>query len=319
MRKYGAGSKRSLLRSGLDSSVRAVGFATVESRPGRRVAGTFVLDLLDVAFITVTRNPGHYSGKRASGFSIRGCAMQYEIACGCGKSIPVTDAMAGSSQNCECGQTVVVPPLSTLRATEVAHATDPPAADPSAPDRPAPVVKPVGEIIAPTKISLREDGRAERGRRTVCMAALTPDALWIQDTARLRLIALQELEIAQPVNGAELAISPAPPGGGEKLTLTFDDATQAKRWYDRIQTCQSRLSPAEPSDGRRVPEVVALVRRARMLRTSNLDASRFCTRLPRRPTKGPSSARVYSGRTRSSIFDARNARRSGGPLARSPG
>jgi tetratricopeptide (TPR) repeat protein len=188
--------------------------------------------------------------------------MEYEIACGCGKSIPVTEAMAGSSQNCECGQTVVVPPLSTLRATEVADATDRPAAALSAQDRPTPVVKPVGEIIAPTKISLREDGGAERGRRTVVMAALTPDALWIQDTARLRLIALQELEIAQPVNGAELAISPAPPGGGEKLTLTFDDATQAKRWYDRIQACQSRLSPAAPSDGRRVPEVVALVRRA---------------------------------------------------------
>ena len=187
--------------------------------------------------------------------------MEYEIACRCGKSIPVTEAMAGSAQACECGQTVVVPPLSTLRAT-VATATDHPAADASAQDRPTPVVKPVGEIIAPTKISLREDGGAARGRRTVVMAALTPDALWIQDTARLRLIALQELEVAQPVNGAELAISPAPSGGGGKLTLTFDDTTQAKRWYDRIQACQSRLSPAAPSDGRRVPEAVALVRRA---------------------------------------------------------
>ena len=134
--------------------------------------------------------------------------MEYEIACGCGKNIPVTEAMAGSSQNCECGQTVVVPPLSTLRATEVADVTDQPAADPSAQDRPTPVVKPVGEIIAPTRISLREDGGAKRARRTVVMAALTPDALWIQDTARLRSIALAELEIAQPVNGAELAISP---------------------------------------------------------------------------------------------------------------
>ena len=45
--------------------------------------------------------------------------MEYEIACGCGKGIPVTEAMAGSLQSCECGQTVVVPPLSTLRATVV--------------------------------------------------------------------------------------------------------------------------------------------------------------------------------------------------------
>ena len=80
--------------------------------------------------IRPTRNPRLYSGKRASGFSIGGCAMEYEIACGCGKGIPVTEAMAGCSQNCECGQTVVVPPLSTLRATEVAVATDQPAADP---------------------------------------------------------------------------------------------------------------------------------------------------------------------------------------------
>ncbi len=188
--------------------------------------------------------------------------MEYEIACGCGKSIRVTEAMAGSSPNCECGQTVVVPPLSTLRAMEVADATEEPGADPPAQGRRTPVVKPVGEIIAPTKISLREDRGAKRARRTVVMAALTPDALWIQDTARLRSIPLKELEIARPVNGAELAISPAPPGGAEKLTLTFDDATQAKRWYDRIQECQSRLSPDAPSDGRRVPEVVALVRRA---------------------------------------------------------
>ena len=107
------------------------------------------------------------------------------------------------------------------------------------------------------------------------MVALTPDALWIQDTVRLRSIALQELEIARPPNGAKLAISPAPPGGGETLTLTFDDATQAKRWYDRIQACQSRLSPAAPSDGRRVPEVVALVRRAPDVAHVSLGRVRF--------------------------------------------
>src|SRR5262249_48803314 len=148
------------------------------------------------------------------------------------------------------------------RATEVGDATKEPATGPSGQDSPTPVVKQVGEMIAPTNASLRQEGGAKRARRAAVMAALTPDALWIQDTAQLRAIASQELEIALPGNGAELAIFRALPGGQEKFTLTFGDSTQAKRWYDKIQACLSNFSPAEPRCGRVVPEVVALVRRA---------------------------------------------------------
>jgi hypothetical protein len=41
--------------------------------------------------------------------------MAFEVACECGKKLPVTEGMAGSSVSCPCGRSVRVPSLSQLR------------------------------------------------------------------------------------------------------------------------------------------------------------------------------------------------------------
>ena len=50
--------------------------------------------------------------------------MAFEIACECGKIIPVTEGMAGSSISCGCGRSLPVPSLSQLRS-QVALVADP--------------------------------------------------------------------------------------------------------------------------------------------------------------------------------------------------
>jgi hypothetical protein len=50
--------------------------------------------------------------------------MPFEITCGCGKIIPVTEGMAGSSIACQCGRAVSVPSLSQMRS-QVALVADP--------------------------------------------------------------------------------------------------------------------------------------------------------------------------------------------------
>jgi hypothetical protein len=42
--------------------------------------------------------------------------MAFEITCDCGKKLPVTEGMAGSSISCVCGRSVSVPSLSQLRS-----------------------------------------------------------------------------------------------------------------------------------------------------------------------------------------------------------
>jgi len=45
--------------------------------------------------------------------------MKYEVACSCGKILPVSVGMAGSSIACTCGRIVLIPPLSQFRSLSV--------------------------------------------------------------------------------------------------------------------------------------------------------------------------------------------------------
>jgi tetratricopeptide (TPR) repeat protein len=94
------------------------------------------------------------------------------------------------------------------------------------------------------------------------MIALTADAVWIQETWRLRSMALDGLEIERRRHGEELALTPSREPSGEELTLTFAGAAEGQRWFDKIRGLQSKPIPDAPTDERVVPEGVALVRRA---------------------------------------------------------
>ena len=55
--------------------------------------------------------------------------MAFEIPCDCGKRVPVTEGMAGSSISCTCGRSIPVPSLSQLRS-QVALIAEPADAGP---------------------------------------------------------------------------------------------------------------------------------------------------------------------------------------------
>ena len=75
------------------------------------------------------------------------------------------------------------------------------------------------------------------------MASLTADALWVQDTWRLRSLALHGLDIERRGNSQELVLTPGPEASGEKLTLRFESAAEAQRWYDKIRRLPVEVQP----------------------------------------------------------------------------
>src|SRR5437868_3414970 len=109
--------------------------------------------------------------------------------------------MAGSSRSCECGATVLVPSLSGLQAKDMTDTTPPLVPEFWSADETTPEPGPRPELIAPTAVALRTERGAKSDRRAPVMAALTPDALWIQDTWRLRSLALHGFEIERRRNG----------------------------------------------------------------------------------------------------------------------
>jgi len=169
--------------------------------------------------------------------------------------------MAGASLSCECGATVVVPALSVLRAQAVTDAASPSAPDTSRGGETKPGILP--EVIAPTCICVKTKRGNKLERRAGLMAALTPDALWIQDTWRLRCLPLQDIAIDKAPSAKELALTllgsePV----GEKLTLKFARSAEVERWHEKILEWQSKYNPDAPPIRRTVPEGVALVRKA---------------------------------------------------------
>jgi tetratricopeptide (TPR) repeat protein len=195
-----------------------------------------------------------------STFACQGeAAVECEIVCVCGKSIWVTEAMAGASLTCDCGKDVVVPPRSKLTETVVLEAPDPPTDLP-----PQPVAKPEPvtprEILAPTPVSMLTPRGSRSIRRKNLMAALTSDALWIQDIWRLHFFSLKELEVERPPRGKSLILKPsAPESSGQSMTISFNSQAMATRWFDEIQKCQGPSCADREWASRVVPEGVALI------------------------------------------------------------
>jgi hypothetical protein len=64
--------------------------------------------------------------------------------------------------------------------------------------------------------------------------ALTPGTLWIQQAWRLRSLALRGLEIERQPNGKELGLTLDRESTNDTMVLTFADASEEQRWYEKI-------------------------------------------------------------------------------------
>src|SRR5262249_60220824 len=97
------------------------------------------------------------------------------------------------------------PPLNELPAQAITAAV--PIAVPALrpPDQTPPGPGPREEIIAPMQVFLRTEHGDQPDRHTPVMAALTPKAIWLQDTWQLRAVPLQSLGIERRRKGKELA------------------------------------------------------------------------------------------------------------------
>ena len=212
--------------------------------------------------------------------------MEYEITCPCGKVIPVSEEMAGSWANCECGATVLVPSSFELRAAEVTGNPAPPVADLQSFDQAAPVMQPVTVIITPVEATVTSVRGTRSDRRAQVMVALTTDAVWIQDTRRIRSVPVHGLMIERRGRAIELTRNRGQEAENETLHLGFTSYSEAQRWQEKIQACQSKLGAVAPPDGLYVPEGVVLVQKAPDVPYVPLDRVAFLGRSPDTADRG---------------------------------
>jgi tetratricopeptide (TPR) repeat protein len=117
-------------------------------------------------------------------------------------------------------------------------------------------------------------------RQKNLMAALTSDALWIQDIWRLHFFSSKELEVDKPSRGKGLILkSLAPESSGESVTISFSSQAMANRWFDEIQKCKIESDMDGQPSSRVVPEGVALVCGSPDI--SSVDCGRVKFRFPR--------------------------------------
>ncbi len=115
------------------------------------------------------------------------------------------------------------------------------------------------EIIAPVQASLRAEPGSRRGRGV--MAALTQEAVWIQDAWTIRCLPLGYLGAEQGRNDKELLLTIGPERDAEKITLTLTAAATGERWVGEIRRLQ-KLLPDTAQTICSQPEGVSLVRQA---------------------------------------------------------
>src|SRR5262245_11111325 len=164
--------------------------------------------------------------------------MEYQVACPCGKALDVSEDMAGSAAACSCGRTVRVPSLSELRGEAITAPVPPPVPNPQPPDEP-PRPDAAAAIIAPTPVALWAEGGARPGRPRPVMAALTAEALWVQDTWQLRRVPLHSLgSIKAQGGGKELVLTLRPELSAEMLRVTFATSGEGQRWHRELQARQ---------------------------------------------------------------------------------
>jgi tetratricopeptide (TPR) repeat protein len=119
------------------------------------------------------------------------------------------------------------------------------------------------------------------------MAALTADALWIQDTWRLRRVPLQSLDIVETrPGGTELILTFPAEASAERLTLTFASAAEAGRWGREIQDRLGQAGGEGQPDDRHVPDGVSLLGQRPDVPHVVLGQVEYTDRIPRRADRG---------------------------------
>jgi tetratricopeptide (TPR) repeat protein len=138
----------------------------------------------------------------------------------------------------------------------------PPAApDHSLPDESSTNPATPTEIIPPTPVVLRPERRGQAGRSRRVVAALTADALWIQDIWQLRHVPLSTLaDIKELRNSRQLALMIGDGTSVERLRLTFAGAEERQFWQAELQACREKPAPNGPSAERPIPEGVTLLK-----------------------------------------------------------
>jgi tetratricopeptide (TPR) repeat protein len=136
-----------------------------------------------------------------------------------------------------------------------------PSPDPAPADEPRPDPGPPAEVLPPTPVVLSIEGGFGSGGARPVLAALTADALWLQDTWRLRHVPLSALAgIEMLPNGKELALTVPPGPSAERFRLTFAGVARARLWHGELLARREQLPAEAPPATRRVPEGVALVK-----------------------------------------------------------
>jgi tetratricopeptide (TPR) repeat protein len=119
------------------------------------------------------------------------------------------------------------------------------------------------------------------------MAALTADALWIQDTWQLRRLPLHTLgDIEVRPSGTTLTLTVAQQPPADRLRLAFASPAEARQWSRELQARSRQQAPEAPRVDRLVPEGVALVRRPPDVPYVGLGRVGFTGRTPRAADRG---------------------------------
>jgi tetratricopeptide (TPR) repeat protein len=139
-------------------------------------------------------------------------------------------------------------------------AVPPPPAEPAPLDEPDPGPDPTAEVFPPTPAALRVVGKSGAGRARQVMAVLTADALWLQDTWRLRHVPLSDPDgVETRAGGKQLVLTFRPEVCNGELRLTFAGADEGRRCHDELQARRRQVPADAPPPARHVPEGVALV------------------------------------------------------------
>ena len=201
--------------------------------------------------------------------------MKHDVACTCGNILSVSEGTAGSSVPCRCGLLVSVPTLSRLRVRSIASALPPFERNDSLSDERIPEPNSRELVIPPMQVRLRTEDENHREATAGVMLALTPEAIWIQETWRLRSISLREIGIDWRRAGKEVEMNLVRAAVPERLTLAFPSEGDATRFSEEILFRQQHLPSEAPPDDPKPAEGVALVRRCPEIERETLGKVQF--------------------------------------------
>lgn len=156
----------------------------------------------------------------------------------------------------------VPPAVRTGADTGNAGPTAPtPADEPRGRDQAPPGPGRHGCVLAPVPLVLRAVAAGSPGRRARVLAAVTPDAVVIQDAWRHLRLPLTDLAVDRR-RGRELILTPGPNAPAGAISLTFPTAADGDRWYHHLRQSEPQPSAGPVPADRPDAGGVALVRRA---------------------------------------------------------